>query len=274
MVLRMNDEVFALRKIWKRMRNRIKRLDNRGSALLTVILVATFLTILGTILMYITGMNYQIKQADYQNKRNFYTGEEALEEMKSRLIKDVSDAALLAHEDMAVYYASLTSEDMRKSMYYTCFYERMDELITDRMTMYGSVDNWMNSYSQTAQLEYPGIDPDTGNIVPGAGFTVEMNLDKYDANNNGSLDKSEAIVKDENHGYYEIKGIKVKYVDPETKNTTKISTNFKLTPPPIDWSANGTATALPAGIIDGAAVGDKELVTPVDCVIYSDWLKE
>lgn len=262
----MNNEVVALRKIWKHMRNRIKHLDNRGSALLTVILVVTFMTILGTILMYITSMNYQIKQADYQNKRNFYTGEEALEEMKGLLIKDVSDAALLAYEDMSVYYASLDSEDMRNSMYYSFFYTRMDELIADRMTMYGSVDNWMNNYSYTSQLDHPSAGA-------GTGFTVEMNLDKYDSNNNGSLDASEAIEKREDKGYYLIKGIKVKYVDPETYNTTKITTNFKITPPPIDWSANGTITTLPSGV-DANVVGNKEKVTPEDCVIYSDWLKE
>ena len=65
-----------------------KKLDNRGSALLIVILVVGFLTILATTLLYISGMNFQIKQADYQNKKNFYTGETGLRSEERRVGKE------------------------------------------------------------------------------------------------------------------------------------------------------------------------------------------
>ena len=37
------------------------KLNNAGSAIVTVLVVVTFITILATVLLYISGLNYQMK---------------------------------------------------------------------------------------------------------------------------------------------------------------------------------------------------------------------
>ena len=46
--------------------------NNAGSAIVTVLVVVTFVTILATVLLYISGMKFQMKVADYRTKESFY----------------------------------------------------------------------------------------------------------------------------------------------------------------------------------------------------------
>lgn len=245
-----------MRKVLNVIRKRIKRLNNEGSALLTVILVVAFLTILATVLLYVTGMNFQIKQADYQNKKNFYTGETALEQIRTELMKDVSKAALLANDDMAMNYVSLDTEDLRELQYHNYFTSRLQEIWDAKLATHGCWDNLLRSYYTNT----------TDN-------TLEMDLAKYDANHNGTLSSVEALDIDSNSGIIYIKGLKMTYTNPDNKLTTIISTDFKITAPAVDWSADSSAQTLPTGVT-AVQAGTKELVTPKDSVVYTEWSKE
>lgn len=257
---RIIDEVFGLRDMWVSIRNRIKRLNDEGSALLTVVLVVTFLTVLATILMYISGLNFQIKQQDYQNKKNFYTGEEALEEIKASLMLDVSNAALLANEDLAADYASIGSEDLRMSEYNTYFVQHLQELWDAKLATYGSWENLMRSY-----LHY--ADP--------ADYELRVDYDTYDTNHDGVLSSSEVLTVNEMNGSVIVKGFGIKYTNPDNRLTTMIMTDFRVTAPAIDWSANASRTEWKSGVDTAAALEEgMELVTPTDSVIYTNWVKE
>lgn len=236
------------------MKNKIMRLDNRGSALLTVMLVVTFLTILATILLYITGMNYQIKQADYQNKKNFYTGEEALEEVRAKLMEDVSQAAILANQDMMCNYMSMDSEDLRITQYNIYFTERLQEVWDAKLVSAGNWDNLLASY-----------------VTGGSDFTLTMDLDRCDTNHNGSLSSDEALDVTDIQGMIVIKGVKLKYINPENKLTTIISTDFRVTAPALDWSAEFSPITLG---VDVATAATKEQINPCDSVVYTEWKKE
>ncbi len=240
------------------MKSRIKRLDNKGSALLTVVLVVTFLTILATILLYITGMNFQIKQADYQNKKNFYKGEEALEMVRARLMADVSEAAVLANQDMMCNYSSMGSEDLRVNQYNVYFTEHLQEIWDAKLVTRGSWDNLLNHYMDLSDA---------------SDYTLTMDLDTYDANHNGSLSSDEALEITEHQGMIIIHGIELKYINPDNKLATKISTDFRITAPELDWSAYGTKMALDEGV-SAEAAGTKEMVNPCDSVVYTEWKKE
>ena len=76
-----------------------KRLDDRGAAIVTVIVVCAFITIIATTMLYISARNFQTKQVDYQNKISFYQAEEALDTLKSLLVEDVNDAFKYAYAD-------------------------------------------------------------------------------------------------------------------------------------------------------------------------------
>lgn len=76
-----------------------KRLDDRGAAIVTVIVVCAFITIIATTMLYISARNFQTKQVDYQNKISFYQAEEALDTLKSLLVEDVNDTFKYSYAD-------------------------------------------------------------------------------------------------------------------------------------------------------------------------------
>lgn len=76
-----------------------KRLDDRGAAIVTVIVVSAFITIIATTLLYIASRNYISKQTDYQNKISFYQAEEVLDKLKAYLADDVNAAFEYAYAD-------------------------------------------------------------------------------------------------------------------------------------------------------------------------------
>lgn len=242
-----------LRKFRNISRKKLLALNNKGSALLTVILVVSFLTILATTLLYISAMNAQIKQADYHNKQNFYVGEQDLEYIRAVLMEDVSKASVLAYQDMSMNYIAAPDASLRELQYNNFFITRLQEVWDDKLASNGGYwDTLMASYASTG--------------------TVTMSLDN-DASGDGHLSSSEALALDVNNGTAIIKGVKVQYTNPQNKITTIISTDFKVSAPPIDWSAEGSYTVLQSGH-DATYAATKTLVTPVDSVIYTNWKKE
>lgn len=58
------------------------QLNNSGSALISVVAVAIFLSVIATTIIYISGKNYQIKANDYQNKKHILSGGDGARRIK------------------------------------------------------------------------------------------------------------------------------------------------------------------------------------------------
>ncbi len=103
----------------KMTRRRLKRFlpDNSGSALVSVVAVAVFLSVIATTIVYISGKNYQIKANDYQNKNTFYKAEMALDEFKGALAADVSEAFQFAYREVMPDFAYLDNGDARNEKF-------------------------------------------------------------------------------------------------------------------------------------------------------------
>ena len=65
-------------------RFKLKKLNNDGAALILAILIVMFVTILTTLLLYVSVINYEMKTTDYSTKVSFYGAEEPLEELKKQ----------------------------------------------------------------------------------------------------------------------------------------------------------------------------------------------
>ena len=89
------------------------KLNNAGSAIVTVLVVVTFITILATVLLYISGLNYQMKVTDYRTKESFYQAETPVEELRAQLAKDVQIAFAKAYAAAMSEYAGLGAEGTR-----------------------------------------------------------------------------------------------------------------------------------------------------------------
>ncbi len=232
------------------------KMNDRGSALLTVVLVVGFLTILATTLLYISGMNFQIKQADYQNKKNFYTGEEALEEIRANLMIDTSNAAVEAYNDITMRFVSLQTKELRQLEYNNVFVAKVQEEWDADLLAHGN--SWVPLLSSYC----------TG----GSDYTLAIN-DAYDANHDGAFSSAEVLELHPDEGYVRIRGLQMTYINPTTKLTTIISTDMDVYAPGIDWSAEGSVVSLPAGV----SQQDASRKTEADVsgsVRYANWKKE
>lgn len=241
-----------------------RKMDNRGSALLTVILVVGFLTILATTLLYVSGMNFQIKQADYQNKKNFYTGETALEEIRANLMVDASAAAIDAYSDITMQFVTLGSREMRQLEYNKAFVQKLQERLVPPVT---GIDDWQTILR--------------ARFTPGAGPTPPYKLEldhTYDLNGDGIFTTAEVVEVHDVDGYIRIKGLKMTYIDPDTKLTTILSTDLDVRAPGIDWSTEMTTMDLADGSHDGItpqmAAESRTDVDASQCVKYANWKKE
>lgn len=239
-------------------------MNNSGSAMLTVILVVGFLTILATTLLYITGMNFQIKQADYRNKKNFYSGEMGLEQIRAKLMEDVSEAGAEAYKKVLVQYVTLGTADIRQMEYHREFVDRLikydgtlgaqadDGIWIARLNSYGN--NWetfLTSYRTDGTLK---LDP------------------ALDLNGNGVFETSEVLEPHPDSGIVRIKGLQLTYIDPDTRIATIITTDLDLYAPPVSWEAERSSNTLASGVTVDTAI-KRSVVDVSKCVRYTNWVK-
>lgn len=105
---------------------RRKLLDNKGAALVTILIAVTFMTIMASSLMYMAYMNYLTKSMRYSATDNFYTDEFALDDLATTLqetaakestIDDARNAVLAAVGDRSVGgYRAYTNDDVAALM--------------------------------------------------------------------------------------------------------------------------------------------------------------
>lgn len=105
-----------------------QRRDNRGSAIVIVIIAMAMIGILATTLLWMAYMNYMIKVADVRNKNSFYSAEEVVEQIMAGLQHTTADAVGVAYRDVMANWESLGTEDNRYNTFATTY---MDTLIEE-----------------------------------------------------------------------------------------------------------------------------------------------
>lgn len=256
------------------------KLNNRGSALLTVLLFIAFLTILATTLLYISGMNFIIKQADYGNKKNFYKGETALETIKAELTaKVVAPAARDAYVKCCMNFVSAdtgdadTTAQIRELNYNNYFTEAVRNYLSQEMTAAcAGTFKWDTYFSHyvtgtgvTIKFGDADVECETGTTLP-----ADQTGDVDDPTDDGTL------LIDTLNGIVTIREITVTYVDDEADLTTIISTDLELHAPEIDWSVTQSLDNF--GAVSEAEEQNKlrakKDVEVSRCVIYTNWVKQ
>ncbi|MCR5702474.1 MAG: type II secretion system GspH family protein [Lachnospiraceae bacterium] len=261
----------------------IKSKKDAGSTLVTVVVVIAFMSILATIMLYISGQNYKTKIIDQRSKASFYEAEEVIELMRTRLIMDVIAASEPAFSDTSVNYIQSGDESIRSNMYLVFFKEELDDVWHD---------NWYpvegGGLNQQAGVEhyFPGADEInvTGNTVK---FKINLTGDEddelecvlydFDFDNcyvspasvygvvNGKLyDKKthtevtgDSKLKTASRFY--VNNIKLMVTD-KNNYTSVIQTSFEITPPMLNWG------------IDAKNPDDE--IDYMECVAYYEWRKE
>lgn len=102
-------------KNMQRLFNKLKK-DNKGAAIVMVIIALSFIGIMGATIMWVSLSNYRMKINDQENKQGFYTAEAVLEQIKIGLQGDASKASAAAYGEVMQNFSSWT-EDQRESMF-------------------------------------------------------------------------------------------------------------------------------------------------------------
>lgn len=93
-----------------------KRLNDKGSALVTVIVACAVIGLLAVVSLWASLINYQMKITDTKVKSNFYSAETVLDQICVGLQSNVSDAYNKAYTTTMQKYSAL-SEDERNNMF-------------------------------------------------------------------------------------------------------------------------------------------------------------
>lgn len=96
-------------KSWYRLKE--QKQNNRGATLVLVIAAMGLIGILVAVILSMSLMNFQMKQTNLKSQKVFYTAETALDEIRTGLVQNVSDASAIAYTDTMVKYNALTKEE-------------------------------------------------------------------------------------------------------------------------------------------------------------------
>ncbi len=188
------------------------REDNRGSALVMVIVVGAFLSIIASVMIFVSSMNLQTKKIDVGNTVSFYKGETVLEQLKGQLLADVASAYEDAYNDTIVEYAKFCEPgyraDDRKYLYRQRFVRNLRQIIEAREDAEHSL---LSALRSMVPAEYAG-----------------------------ALVSVDEMTVDETSGFVYIKGIKVQYTD-TNQFVSMIQTDFCVEAP----SFIGESTEVP-----------------------------
>ena len=97
--------------------------------MIVCIIILLFVSILATVILYMSGINYRMKKTDLNTKISFYTNEMPLERMESNLVLPVSEAMNTAYINTNSRYAALAGSDARRRYFYSEFEKAFKETL-------------------------------------------------------------------------------------------------------------------------------------------------
>lgn len=236
--------------LYKKLKEKLN--DNRGSALVLVIIAIAFVGTLVAMLVYLVYFNYLMKFTDRSAKSNFYTAESALEVIKAGLEKDVSEAMVVSYynvmsnntSDSALNKQAAFEEAFRDQL------ESVDGLHIRDYTL-GSPAQTMNYYDpsilegywaevQKTNSGYEGFKVASAEGAEGAWLetyawdrTNKIVDSSVATDPNTFREKGPVVIY--NGSVMEFKNVRVKYID-EKGYVSIIETDIQIETPKINFS--------------------------------------
>lgn len=214
-----------------------RQLNNRGAALIMVIVVISFVSITATILLYMSAMNFYMKSTDKKTKESFYEGEAALEEIRGTMMAYASDAAKEAYFDVMADCGTTDPADMQKNF--------NNLFITKFSSKWKPVG--MNTDDPAEVLAYLKTLIDSQ-------FSSCLTLDTAPGSSPCSYQYTE--------GTFKLTDVRLSYTD-SAGYTTIITTDFVVQAPGINFSMDPAAEAASNG----------STIDLVDYVTYNNYTK-
>lgn len=112
--------------------------DDRGSAIVVVIIAMALIGILASAILWSSYMNYMIKLADIRNKNSFYSAETVMEQIMAGMQHEASAAITLSYQDVMKNWGNnhnpddlYGSEEYRYRQFVTTYLDTLVKNLTD-----------------------------------------------------------------------------------------------------------------------------------------------
>lgn len=213
-----------------RIKSGIRKLNNRGSSIVIVIIAMAMIGILATSILWMSYMNYQIKVNDIKNKDSFYSAETVVEQIMAGVQNEASAAASAAYKEVMKNWDALDSgnnvsaETNRYHIFVTTYIDTLYEDLAlsghsgryDRDTLKGYVDSYL--------------------------FT-KVDSDAWTNGNEAGEAEKPATIEIVNNNSILLRNIYVAYTD--TNDVVSIvSTDIRIDVPKLSFSQNGSIDEL------------------------------
>ena len=227
--------IFKIRKLQK---------DNRGSAIVLVIVVIAFIGMLLSMMMYMALYNYQMKAADFRAQNNFYSAEMAMDEIRAGLQAKTSAAVSQSYLAVMQNYSSYTDTQRSARFQYTFFHFLSGKNIPAEPAGSGVMGDQEGHYSIAMLQSYITQEPSVAKVV-----TTDSDS-KFD------------IYTD----HMSLENVKLVYTNPANGDISIIETDINIMLPDMDFNHK---LSLPE-MVQYALIGNRSIqVSGGDTVITS-----
>ena len=113
------------------------RQDNRGSAIVIVIIAMALIGILVSSILWSAYMNYMIKLSDVRNKNSFYSAETVMEQIMAGMQHEASAAITISYQDVMKNWGNNITDDLyasevnRYNQFVTTYLDTLVKNLTD-----------------------------------------------------------------------------------------------------------------------------------------------
>lgn len=112
-------------------RYNLLRRNNRGSAIVLVIIAMAMIGILASTILWSAYMNYMIKAADVRNKNSFYSSETVMEQIMAGMQHEASAAISLSYQEVMKNWNNDENESTRFATFTTSFLDSLVNSLKD-----------------------------------------------------------------------------------------------------------------------------------------------
>ena len=210
-------------------RGKLHKRDDRGSAIVIVIIAMALIGILATTILWASYLNYRIKINDLKVKNSFYSAETVVEQIEAGVKLKVSGAINEAYQEVISNWDALGTDANRESYFLTAYIAAVEsEFITptcpvgqyDKSILKGFVDaEWWNE-----------SDPNNDGYIINAAWDNATPEFKAANNTNG-------------YGTMVLKNIRVEYYD-ANEYLSIINTDIAIDVPKLRFTQAGTIDRL------------------------------
>lgn len=206
--------------------HRNKKLNNKGAALISVIVVIAFISVVAALALWMAYMNYYMKITDMKSSDNFYSAEGVVEQIKVGLQTELSDATGVAYNNVLQRYSEF-DVNARESYFYS-------QIITQlRKDLMGPTINEYNIETLRGYVNGEIDEGDTTIVKLDNGDTATITCKSPICLLEVNSSDNSVILRDVNVSYTSAeKGVNT--------YTSVINTDFVVKAPVIDFSDTST----------------------------------